>query len=100
MGIGISLILIAVGAVLAFAVTATVQGLDIIVVGVILMIVGGFGLVLPRQSAFERGGSSPGRGRARHLIAARARLGRPPPTGEVQQRARVRSAISTCESAA
>lgn len=46
MGIGISLILIAVGAVLAFAVTATVQGLDIIVVGVILMIVGGFGLVL------------------------------------------------------
>lgn len=46
MGIGVSLLLIAVGAVLAFAVSATVQGLDITVVGVILMIVGGVGLVL------------------------------------------------------
>ena len=46
MGIGISLLLIAVGAILAFAVTATARGIDITVVGVILMIVGGSGLVL------------------------------------------------------
>jgi hypothetical protein len=46
MAIGLSLILIAVGAILAFAVTATVSGLDVTVVGVILMIVGGFGIVL------------------------------------------------------
>ena len=45
MGISISLILIAVGAVLAFAVTAEVEGLDVTAVGVILMIVGGVGLV-------------------------------------------------------
>jgi hypothetical protein len=41
-----SLFLIAVGAILYFAVNATVSGLDIRAVGVILMIVGGFGLVL------------------------------------------------------
>lgn len=46
MAIGISLLLIAVGAVLAFAVTAEVSGIDITAVGLILMIVGGFGLVI------------------------------------------------------
>jgi hypothetical protein len=46
MGIGVSLILIAVGAILTFAVNATVSGLDISTVGVILMIVGGAGLIL------------------------------------------------------
>jgi hypothetical protein len=46
MGIGVSLFLIAVGAVLKFAVSGTVSGLDISTVGVILMIVGGAGLLL------------------------------------------------------
>ena len=46
MGISVSLILIAVGAILTWAVTATVSGVDINVVGVILMIVGAVGLVL------------------------------------------------------
>jgi hypothetical protein len=46
MGIGVSIFLIAVGAILAFAVTAEVSGLDISTVGWILMIVGGLGLVL------------------------------------------------------
>ena len=46
MGISVSLILIAVGAVLTWAVTATVSGIDLTVVGVILMIVGGVGLIL------------------------------------------------------
>jgi len=46
MGIGVSLILIAVGAVLTWAVNATVSGLNINAVGVILMIVGVVGLLL------------------------------------------------------
>ena len=46
MGISVSLILIAVGAILTWAVTATVSGIDINIVGVILMIVGAAGLVL------------------------------------------------------
>ena len=45
MTIGASLFLIAVGAILNFAVTATVAGIDIQTVGVILMIVGGVGLL-------------------------------------------------------
>jgi Flp pilus assembly protein protease CpaA len=44
--LGTSLFLIAVGAILKFAVTAHVEGIDIQTVGVILMIVGGVGLVL------------------------------------------------------
>lgn len=46
MGIGVSLILIAAGAVLTWAVNATVSGLNIHTVGVILMIVGIVGLLL------------------------------------------------------
>jgi len=40
MGIGVSLILIAVGAILTWAVTAEVNGVDLTTVGVILMVVG------------------------------------------------------------
>jgi hypothetical protein len=46
MTLGASLFLIAVGAILKFAVTAHVAGIDLQVVGVILMIVGGVGLVI------------------------------------------------------
>jgi hypothetical protein len=46
MGIGTSLFLIAVGAILYFAVDATVSGLEIQTVGLILMIVGILGLVI------------------------------------------------------
>ena len=46
MGIGVSLILIAVGAILTWAVSATVSGVDINTIGVILMIVGAIGLIL------------------------------------------------------
>lgn len=46
MGIGTSLLLIAIGAVLKFAVTVTTSGFNINTIGVILMIVGGVGLVL------------------------------------------------------
>lgn len=46
MTIGASLLLIALGAVLKFAVTATVNGLDLPTIGVVLMFVGAVGLVL------------------------------------------------------
>ncbi len=45
MGIGVSVFLIAVGAILTFAVNVAVQGLDLATVGVILMIAGGIGLL-------------------------------------------------------
>ena len=50
MTIGAALFLIAVGAILNFAVTATVAGIDLQTVGVILMIVGGVGLLLRASS--------------------------------------------------
>lgn len=46
MRLGGSLLLIAVGAILTFAVTATVNGVDVATVGVILMIVGAVGLLI------------------------------------------------------
>ena len=46
MGIGVSLILIAAGAILTWAVNATVSGLSIHTIGVILMVVGIVGLLL------------------------------------------------------
>ena len=46
MYIGTSLFLIALGAILAFAVTATVAGIDIQTAGVILMVAGGIGLAV------------------------------------------------------
>jgi hypothetical protein len=46
MGIGISVFLLAVGAVLAFAVEVTTEGINLDTVGVILMIVGAIGLLL------------------------------------------------------
>ena len=46
MGSGISIFLIAVGAILYFAVSKAVDGLNLGAVGVILMIVGGLGLVV------------------------------------------------------
>lgn len=45
MGIGGSVFLLAVGGALYWAVTGDVEGVDLDVVGVILMIVGGLGLI-------------------------------------------------------
>ncbi len=47
MGIGISVFLLAVGAILTFAIDVTTQGVNLDTVGVILMIVGALGLLLP-----------------------------------------------------
>jgi len=46
MSIGASLVLIALGAILKFAVTQQVNGIDLATVGVILMVIGIAGLVL------------------------------------------------------
>ena len=46
MGIGTSIFLIAVGAILAFAVNVHTNGVDLQTVGVILMVVGAIGIIL------------------------------------------------------
>ena len=46
MGVGVSLILVAVGAILTWAVSAEVSGIDLTTVGVILMVVGIVGVLL------------------------------------------------------
>ena len=46
MGIGFSLFLLAVGAILAFAVERQVSGIEIQTVGVILMAIGALGLII------------------------------------------------------
>ncbi len=46
MGLGTSIFLIALGAILRFAVTATMAGISLQTVGVILMVVGVIGLIL------------------------------------------------------
>jgi protein-S-isoprenylcysteine O-methyltransferase Ste14 len=46
MGIGTSIFLIALGAILRFAVTTTVSGIDIATVGTILLVVGIVGLLI------------------------------------------------------
>jgi hypothetical protein len=46
MGVGLSILLIAAGAILKWGVTATVSGLNLQTIGVILMVVGIIGLVV------------------------------------------------------
>ena len=46
MGIGVSIFLLAIGAILTFALDVTVSGINLDTVGVILMIVGVIGLVM------------------------------------------------------
>jgi hypothetical protein len=53
--VGWSLFSIAVGAILKFAVETTVAGIDIGVVGVILMVIGGIGLVIGLVLASDSG---------------------------------------------
>ena len=61
MGVGTSIFLIAVGAILYFAVTASVSGVELETVGLILMVVGVVGLVisLAFASAWARRGEPP-----------------------------------------
>ena len=70
MGIGTSIFLIALGAILRFAVTATVSGISIATVGTILLVVGIIGLLISllyttiwadrtRPVAVDRGAAPP-----------------------------------------
>ena len=62
MGIGVSVFLLAVGAIMTFALNAEVSGLDLDTVGVILMVVGVIGLLFSMMfwsswGGFNRGGT-------------------------------------------
>src|SRR5438309_1385937 len=80
MPLGTSILLIAAGAILRYAVTATVSGIDITTVGLILMIVGAIGIALsltymlawsPRRLAFADGRAGVPRLGLRRLLDAR-----------------------------
>jgi len=60
MGIGVSLILIAAGAILTWAVHFAVSGVDINTIGVILMVVGAVGLILSLMFWSSWGGAGMG----------------------------------------
>lgn len=63
MGLGVSLFLIAIGAILAFAVDAEVSGLDVQTIGWILLAVGALGLLLSMMFWSSWGGWGGGRRR-------------------------------------
>ena len=63
MGVGVSLLLIAAGAILTWAVSAETSGIDLTTVGVILMIVGAVGLLLSLVFWSSWGGYGVSRGR-------------------------------------
>lgn len=63
MGVVVSLILIALGAILTFAVTSTTEGVDLDVVGIILMIVGLIGFLLSLMYWSSWGGPTSARRR-------------------------------------
>lgn len=64
MGIGVSVFLMAVGAILTFAVEASAEGIDINTVGIILMVVGAIGLLV----SLLLGGSGPWGTRGRTVV--------------------------------
>ena len=68
MGIGVSLLLIAAGAILTWAVTATVSGVSIHTIGVILMVVGIIGLLLSLMFWSSWGGPGYWGGRRRTYV--------------------------------
>jgi len=67
MGLGVSIFLIAVGAVLTWAVNASVSGLELNTIGVILMIVGILGLVLSLIFWSSWGGAAGSRRRTTYV---------------------------------
>jgi hypothetical protein len=75
---GTSIFLFAVGAILRYAVTATVSGLDIATVGLILMIAGAAGLVLSLFYALSVG---PRRAAVRERVVERDPYQDVPPPG-------------------
>ena len=66
MGIGTSILLIAVGAILRYAVNVSVEGIELQTVGLILMIVGIIGLVISLAVVFMGNGGDRSRGADEH----------------------------------
>ena len=66
MGVGTSIVVFAVGAVLRFAVSVTTSGFNIHAIGVILMIIGGVGFLLSLAFWSSWGGFGNGGGENRH----------------------------------
>lgn len=66
MGIGVSIFLVAVGAILAFAVEVEAEGINLNTVGVILMIVGAVGILISMMFWSSWGGVG-----RRHTIVER-----------------------------
>ncbi len=66
MGTGVGLVLLAIGAILRFAVSVTTDGLNIHTIGVILMIVGAIGVVASLVAWNSWAG--PGRYRSRRVV--------------------------------
>ena len=91
MGISVSILLIAVGAILTWGVTAEAEGLDVNAVGVILMIVGVLGLVISmlfwsswggfrRRTAYvDRGAPAPAAPRRTTVVEEQDVAPGPPP---------------------
>lgn len=80
MGISLSVLLIALGAILTWALSADVSGIDLQVAGVILMVVGAVGLIASlifwsSWGGFGNRDGSRGRWSKHHHRGARARLG-------------------------
>jgi hypothetical protein len=67
LGLGASLFLIAAGAILVWGVNATVAGLNVDAIGVILMVIGVVGLILSLMFWSSWGGWSGGRRRATYV---------------------------------
>ena len=76
MGLGVSLFLIAVGLILWLAVNVTTEGIDLNMVGIILVVVGAIGLLLSLLFWSSWGG--PG-GLRRDTVVRDDRYDRPPP---------------------
>jgi uncharacterized protein DUF6458 len=79
MGLGVSLFLVAIGAILTWAVTADVSGVDIQVVGVILMVVGILGFALSMIFWSSWGGPAAFTGRRRTTYVEEGPPPGPPP---------------------
>ncbi len=77
MGLGVSLFLIAVGLILWLAVNVTTEGIDLNMVGIILVVVGAIGLLLSLLFWSSWGG--PGGGWRRDTAVRDDRYDRPPP---------------------
>ena len=91
-GIGVGLLLVAAGAILAFAVEKDLRGLDVQVVGVILIVVGLIGILLDlllwhswrpdyRRAAYVEGEPAPRAYRrpGRRTVVEEEEVGPPPP---------------------